>query len=95
MLHALAIDGKGTERAGWPIDVTTSAPQSGGIAFTAPIQNQRAALALWVARCSCPSADTSVTASAITAGSSGDRHRHALGQVGATPAFAGGIWGTS
>ena len=46
MLHALAIDSKGTERAGWPIDVTTSAPQSGGIAFTAPIQNQRAALAL-------------------------------------------------
>ena len=29
MLHALAIDTKGVERTGWPLDVTTSAPHVG------------------------------------------------------------------
>ena len=96
MLHALAIDSKGTERAGWPIDVTTSAPQSGGIAFTAPIQNQRAALALLGGKVFVP-----------FGGHIGDclgYHGWIVGvtatgtpQVSswATPAFAGGIWGTS
>jgi hypothetical protein len=96
MLHALAIDSKGTERAGWPIDVTTSAPQSGGISFTAPIQNQRAALALLGGKVFVP-----------FGGHIGDclgYHGWIVGvtttgtpQVSswATPAFAGGIWGTS
>jgi hypothetical protein len=96
MLHALAIDNKGAERAGWPLDVTTSAPQSGGIAFTAPIQNQRAALALLGGKVFVP-----------FGGHIGDclgYHGWIVGvtatgtpQVSswATPAFAGGIWGTS
>ncbi len=96
MLHALAIDSKGVDRAGWPIDVTTGAPQSGGTAFTAPIQNQRAALALLGGKVFVP-----------FGGHIGDclgYHGWVIGvtatgtpQVSswATPAFAGAIWGTS
>jgi len=96
MLHALAIDNKGVDRTGWPLDVTTAAPQSGGIAFTAPIQNQRAALALLGGKVFIP-----------FGGHIGDclgYHGWVIGvtatgtpQVSswATPAFAGGIWGSS
>ncbi len=96
MLHALAIDNKGVDRAGWPLDVTTSAPMSSGIAFTAPIQNQRAALALLGGKVFVP-----------YSGHIGDclgYHGWIVGATTtgtpavsswATPAFAGGIWGTS
>ncbi len=96
MLHALAIDNGGMDRAGWPLDVTASAPQSGGIAFDAPVQNQRAALALLGGKVFVPFGGhigdclgyhgwiVGVTTSGTPTVSSW-----------ATPAFAGGIWGTS
>ena len=42
-IHALSVD-DGSERAGWPLDVSTLS--SGGVAFTASPQNQRSALSL-------------------------------------------------
>jgi hypothetical protein len=42
-IHALSPD-DGTERAGWPVDVTGIT--SGGVTFSAPAQNQRSALSL-------------------------------------------------
>jgi hypothetical protein len=42
-IHALSVD-DGSERAGWPVDAATIS--SGGVAFTAPPQNQRGALSL-------------------------------------------------
>jgi outer membrane protein assembly factor BamB len=95
MLHALALDTNGTERAGWPIDVTATAT-SGGTAFNAPIQNQRAALALLGGKVFVP-----------FGGHIGDclgYHGWIVGvtttgtpQVSAwaTTAIAGGIWGSS
>ncbi len=96
MLHALAIDNQGVDRTGWPIDVTTSAPMSGGIAFNAPIQNQRAALALLGGKVFVP-----------FGGHIGDCQGYHGWIVGVTStgtptvsswaaaAFAGGIWGSS
>jgi len=42
-VHALSVD-DGTEKPGWPVDVSTMT--SGGVTFLPPAQNQRAALAL-------------------------------------------------
>jgi hypothetical protein len=42
-VHALSVD-DGTERAGWPIDVSTIG--AGNLQFTAPPENQRSALSL-------------------------------------------------
>jgi hypothetical protein len=42
-IHALSVD-DGSERTGWPIDVSTFS--SGGVTFTASPQNQRSALSL-------------------------------------------------
>jgi hypothetical protein len=42
-IHALSVD-DGSERAGWPVDAASIS--SGGVAFTAPPQNQRGALSL-------------------------------------------------
>jgi hypothetical protein len=42
-IHALSVD-DGTERAGWPVDVSTLS--SGGVQFVASPQNQRSALSL-------------------------------------------------
>ena len=42
-IHALSVD-DGSERAGWPVDV--SSISSGGVTFTASPQNQRSALSL-------------------------------------------------
>jgi hypothetical protein len=42
-IHALSVD-DGSERAGWPLNVSTLS--SGGVAFTASPQNQRSALSL-------------------------------------------------
>jgi hypothetical protein len=95
MAHALAIDTQGTERAGWPVDLTETA-RSGSITFDSPVQNQRAALALLGGKVFIP-----------FGGHIGDcngYHGWIVGitttgtpQVSAwsTSAFAGGIWGTS
>ena len=95
MIHALDIDGQGTERAGFPIDVTATAT-SGGTAFDSPVQNQRAALTLLGGKVFVP-----------FGGHIGDclgYHGWLVGvsttgtpQVSAwaTTAFAGGIWGSS
>jgi hypothetical protein len=95
MIHALAIDSNGTDRAGWPIDVTATA-RSGTLTFDSPIQNQRAALILLGGK-----------VFVAFGGHIGDclgYHGWIVGvtttgtpQVSAwaTTAFAGGIWGTS
>src|SRR6185369_10011476 len=42
-VHALSVD-DGSERAGWPVDVSTMS--AGGVTFSPPPQNQRSALSL-------------------------------------------------
>jgi len=95
MAHALAIDTQGTERAGWPVDISATA-RSGTIAFDSPVQNQRAALTLVGGKVFIP-----------YGGHIGDclgYHGWLVGitatgtpQVSAwsTTAIAGGIWGSS
>jgi hypothetical protein len=96
MIHALNLDNKGAEVAGWPVDVSMTAVSAGGTAFQSPNQNQRAALALVGGRVFVP-----------YGGHIGDCNNYHGWIVGvsttnptdvkawATRAFAGGIWGTS
>jgi hypothetical protein len=95
MIHAIDIDGRGVERANWPIDVTATA-RSGATTFDSPVQNQRAALTLLGGK-----------VFVSYGGHIGDclgYHGWIVGvttagapQVSAwaTTAFAGGIWGSS
>jgi hypothetical protein len=94
MVHAVAAD-SGTERAGWPVDLSATAT-SGSTAFDSPVQNQRAALALLGGKLFVPFGGH--------LGDCGGYHGWLVGisttaptQVSAwaTTAFAGGVWGSS
>src|SRR5262249_19087401 len=93
-VHAIDLS-NGSDRAGWPVNVDSTAT-SDGVTFLSPPQNQRAALALVGGRVYVPYGGH--------IGDSGDSHGWVVGSsttspknvgAGRTRPTAGGIWGTS
>jgi hypothetical protein len=82
-VHALSVD-DGSEKTGWPVDVST-VPASGGIAFMPQPQNQRSALSLV--------GGTVYVAYGGHIGDCGPYHGWVIGIDAANPAMKGG-WAT-
>jgi outer membrane protein assembly factor BamB len=82
-VHALSVD-DGSEKSGWPVDVST-VPASGGTTFTPQPQNQRSALSLV--------GGTVYVAYGGHVGDCGPYHGWVIGINAANPAMKGG-WAT-